>query len=72
MITVTARLNEYDNILLENIAKKTDRKKSYLIRKAIHEFLEEQNDIIEANEILSLNLPTITLEELAKKYDLGN
>ena len=44
MQTVTAKLSDETNVRLENLAKVSDRKKSYLVRKAVEMFLEEKED----------------------------
>ncbi len=55
---------------LERLAKRTGRSKSFYAREAIREFVEDHEDYLLAVEVSRLNEPTISLEELAKKYGL--
>lgn len=49
---------------LENLAKTTDRNKSYIIRRAIEEFLEEEEDYLVALSRLSSNEKNYSIEEV--------
>lgn len=49
---------------LENLAKTTDRNKSYIIRRAIEEFLEEEEDYLIALSRLSSNEKSYSIEEV--------
>ncbi len=74
MSTITARISgELDKALTE-VAKSKERSKSFIISKAIQNYvLELQEDIEDykdATEILAQNNPTYTLEEIEKKYAL--
>jgi RHH-type rel operon transcriptional repressor/antitoxin RelB len=57
---------------LEKLAKKTGRTKSYYVRQAILEYLEDMEDYYLAEERLkSFNeAKTIPLEEIMKRYGL--
>jgi len=57
---------------LEELAKKTGRTKSYYVRQAILEYLEDMEDYYLAEERLkSFNeANTIPLEEIMKRYGL--
>jgi len=57
---------------LEKLAKKTGRTKSYYVRQAILEYLEDMEDYYLAEERLkSFNeAKTITLEKIMKRYGL--
>jgi RHH-type rel operon transcriptional repressor/antitoxin RelB len=57
---------------LEELARKTGRTKSYYVRQAILEYLEEMEDYYLAEERLkSFNeANTIPLEEIMKRYGL--
>ena len=57
---------------LEALAKKTGRTKSYYVRQAILEYLEDLEDYYLAEERLKSfrEAKTIPLEEIMKKYDL--
>ena len=64
MHAVTAKLPDDLYERLENLGKIIDRKKSYLIRKAVEGFLEEREDYFIALHRLEQKNPRITLEEL--------
>lgn len=55
---------------LERLAEKTGRSKSYYAREAIREYVEDYEDYLLAVDVSRRNEPTISLEELAKKYGL--
>ncbi len=57
---------------LEQLAKETNRSKSYYVRKAIEEFLEDEADYILAIERLQKNNPRISLEDLEKQLGLDH
>ncbi len=72
MITVSLRLpNELDT-RLEHLSVETDRNKSYLIRRAIEDFLEDQEDFILASARLAKKEKVYTLKEVKKKLGLGS
>ena len=54
---------------LGNLAEKTGRSKSFYIRKALEQFLEDQEDYLLAVSILKENNKSFSLEEV--KQDLG-
>jgi RHH-type rel operon transcriptional repressor/antitoxin RelB len=66
------RLPEEIEKRLEELAKKTGRTKSYYVRQAILEYLEDMEDYYLAEERLkSFNeANTIPLEEIMKRYGL--
>ena len=66
MHAVTTKLPDdlYDR--LENLGQMIDRKKSYLVRKAVESFLEEREDYFIALHRLEQKNPRITLAELEK------
>lgn len=72
MHTVTTKLPEELNIRLENLAHKADRKKSYLVRKAIEEFLNDEEDYYDALAILTRGEKTYSLESVEKELGLDN
>jgi len=55
---------------LESFAKKTDRSKSYYVRKAIETFLEDREDYLVAVSRLEDKSPRIPLEKVIKDLDL--
>jgi len=61
---VEARLNK--------LAKRTGRPKSYYVRQAIAEFLDEREDYLIALSRLEKREPTVSLEELEKRLGLAD
>lgn len=61
---VEARLNK--------LAKRTGRPKSYYVRQAIAEFLDEREDYLIALSRLERREPTVSLEELEKRLGLAD
>ena len=57
---------------LDQLAAKTNRTKSYYVRKAIEEFLEDEADYMIAMERIQKNNPRISLDELEKKLGLAD
>jgi len=55
---------------LNRLSKRTGRPKAYYARKAIEEFLDEQEDYLIAISRLEENLPSIPLAEVAKRLGL--
>lgn len=55
---------------LDQLAARTHRTKSYYVRKAIEEFLEDEADYMLAMERIQKNNPRISLDELEKKLGL--
>ena len=57
---------------LERLAKKTGRTKSYYAKEAIRQYIEDREDSLLADEILSRNEPTFTLEEVRRELGLDS
>jgi RHH-type rel operon transcriptional repressor/antitoxin RelB len=57
---------------LENLCKKTSHTKSYYAKKAIREFLNDNEDYLIGLSALERKEKTISLEELEKKLGLAN
>ena len=57
---------------LERLANKTGRTKSYYAKEAIRQYIEDREDSLLADEILSRNEPTFTLEEVRRELGLDN
>lgn len=74
MTTISAQVSEELYKSLNDIAKQLQRSSSYIIREAITSYIEEMKEDIEdyndAVEILARNEPTISLEEIERKYGL--
>jgi RHH-type transcriptional regulator, rel operon repressor / antitoxin RelB len=67
---LTVRLHPKLEARLNRLAKRTGRTKTYYAKKAIEEFLEEQEDYLIALTRLEGKLPGIPLEEVVKKLGL--
>jgi len=52
---------------LEMIAKKEERPKSYIIRKALEKYIEDLEDYVEALEVLNSSSKIYTNEEATKR-----
>jgi RHH-type rel operon transcriptional repressor/antitoxin RelB len=69
---LAVRLPEEVEDRLEKLAKKTGRTKSYYVRQAILEYLEDMEDYYLAEERMKSfsDARTISLRDLMKRYDL--
>ncbi len=72
MTMISVRIPEDLNKRLETLSHELDRKKSYLIRQAVEEFLEEREDYLVALARLGKNEKEYTLEEVEKKLGLDH
>ena len=67
---LTVRLPPKLEARLNRLAKRTGRTKAYYAKKAIEDFLEDQEDYFLALSRLEEKLPGIPLEEVMKKLGL--
>ena len=67
---LTVRLSPRLEARLNRLAKRTGRPKSFYAKKAITEFLDEQEDYLIAVARLEDNLPPIPLAEVVKQLGL--
>ena len=67
---LTVRLPSKLEARLNRLAKRTGRTKAYYAKKAIEEFLEDQEDYFIALSRLEEKLPGIPLDEVVKKLGL--
>ena len=67
---LTVRLSPGLEARLNRLAKRTGRPKAYYAKRAIAEFLDEQEDYLIAVARLEENLPAIPLAEVIKQLDL--
>ncbi|MCC8371165.1 MAG: ribbon-helix-helix domain-containing protein [Rickettsia endosymbiont of Pseudomimeciton antennatum] len=72
MHTITSKLPDDLYNRLDQLGKTIDRKKSYLIRKAVESFLQEKEDYFIALHRLEQRNPRISLEKLEDNNDLEN
>jgi RHH-type rel operon transcriptional repressor/antitoxin RelB len=70
MPMLTVRLPVNMEKRLSRLSKRTGRPKAYYAKKAIGEFLEEQEDYLIAISRLEDNLPPIPLAEVVKRLGL--
>jgi RHH-type rel operon transcriptional repressor/antitoxin RelB len=57
---------------LESLARETGRTKSYYVREAIRQYLEDREDYLKGISVLERREPTITLEELERRLGLDD
>lgn len=69
---LTVRLPEALEMRLERISKETGRTKSYYIKKAIEQYIEDREDYLLAVSALEKKNPTISLEQLERELGLEN
>jgi len=67
---LTVRLSPRLQARLNRLARRTGRPKAFYAKKAITEFLDEQEDYLIALARLEDNLPTIPLSEVVKRLGL--
>ena len=72
--TVTAKIPASLHRQLEKFARKEDRKKSYMIRQAIEEYIEDKKDYEDAMKRIAEDRKEerLSLEEVMRKYGLEN
>lgn len=70
MATISIKVPDSLNLRLESLSKEIDRNKSYLIRQAVEEYLEEKEDYLIALARLSKSEKKYDLEEVEKELDL--
>ncbi|MBV8438229.1 MAG: ribbon-helix-helix protein, CopG family [Silvibacterium sp.] len=57
---------------LESLAKATGRTKSFYAKEAIRQYIEDREDSLLADKILSRNEPVYTLEEVKRELGLDD
>ncbi|PYX38605.1 MAG: anti-toxin [Acidobacteria bacterium] len=67
---LTVRLSPELEARLNKLAKRTGRPKAYYAKKAIAEFLDEQEDYLIAVSRLEDQLPSISLDKVVKRLGL--
>ncbi len=67
---LTVKLSRQMEARLNRLAKRTGRPKAFYARRAIGEFLDEQEDYLIAVARLEDNLPPVPLAEVVKQLDL--
>jgi len=70
-VSISIRIPESMANLLDEVAKETERSKSYLIQKAIQQFLEEQADLqIALDRLHDTSDPIISVNEMRNEFGL--
>ena len=69
---IAVRLNPQLEERLERLAERTGRSKSVYIRRALEEYLDEQEDYLIALQRLEENLPPIPCEVALNELNLRN
>ena len=67
---LTVRLDPIQKEKLDNLARETGRTKSYYVKLAINNFLEEREDYLLALAVLEKNEPAISLAKMRKELGL--
>lgn len=67
---LTVRLSPKLDARLSRLAKRTGRSKAFYAKKAIAEFLDEQEDYLIAVARLEENVPLVPLAEVVKQLGL--
>ncbi len=67
---LAVRLDPGTEDRLTNLAHETGRSKSYYVKQAIEDFLEEREDYLLALAVLERNEPTKSLAEVSKELGL--
>jgi RHH-type rel operon transcriptional repressor/antitoxin RelB len=71
MQTITVKIPDDMAKFLDKIAKEEERSRSYYIRKAISEYMEDMADLYVAKKRLAKKGRTYTLEEVARKNGIS-
>jgi RHH-type rel operon transcriptional repressor/antitoxin RelB len=66
---ISVRLPETTERRLASLAERTGRSKSYYVRLAVEEFLEDREDYLRALSVLEQGNPRVPLDQVIK--DLG-
>jgi RHH-type transcriptional regulator, rel operon repressor / antitoxin RelB len=69
---ITVRLPKELEMQLDNVATKTHRSKSYYIRKALEQFLEDREDYLLAVAHLEEKNPRISYKKIRNDLRLDN
>ena len=71
VIMLAVRLDSAVEDRLARLAQETGRSKSYYVKQAIENFLEDREDYLLALAVLEREEPRKTLSEVRKELDLG-
>jgi RHH-type rel operon transcriptional repressor/antitoxin RelB len=69
-MTLTVRLDEAQELALEKLAADTGRTKSYYVKQALDQFLEDRADYLTALAVLERNERTYSVAEVRRELGL--
>ncbi len=69
---LAVRLPEQLEHRLTNLADQTGRTKTYYVKKAVEEFLEDREDYLLAISVLEQKNPSVPLDEVIKELGLDD
>ncbi|MGK2853783.1 MAG: type II toxin-antitoxin system RelB family antitoxin [Microbacteriaceae bacterium] len=69
-MTLTVRLDEAQELALEKLAADTGRTKSYYVKQALDQFLEDRADYLTALAVLERNERTYSAAEVRRELGL--
>ncbi|MBI5816357.1 MAG: ribbon-helix-helix protein, CopG family [Nitrospinae bacterium] len=67
---LSVRLDPETEERLAKLADKTGRSRSYYVKRAVREFLDDREDYLAGIAVLERNEPTKSLEEIRKELGL--
>lgn len=72
MQTITIRVPDELEHRLDNLVRETGRTKTYYVRTALEQFIEDREDYLLAVAVLDRKEPSISLDELERKLGLAH
>jgi RHH-type rel operon transcriptional repressor/antitoxin RelB len=72
MQTITIRVPDELETRLDNLVRKTGRTKTFYVRTALEQFIEDREDYLLAVDVMGRDEPTISLDELERNLGLAH
>jgi RHH-type rel operon transcriptional repressor/antitoxin RelB len=72
MQTITIRVPDELEHRLDNLVRETGRTKTYYVRTALEQFIEDREDYLLAVAVLDRKEPSISLDELERNLGLAH
>jgi RHH-type rel operon transcriptional repressor/antitoxin RelB len=72
MHTITIRVPDELETRLDNLVRKTGRTKTFYVRTALEQFIEDREDYLLAVDVMERDEPTISLDELERNLGLAH
>jgi RHH-type rel operon transcriptional repressor/antitoxin RelB len=72
MQTITIRVPDELETRLDNLVRKTGRTKTFYVRTALEQFIEDREDYLLAVDVMERDEPTISLDELERNLGLAH